>query len=39
MKSKPKNLQQLIRKQQRPKEVSIKLQNNFTETTYQHGRY
>ena len=29
MKSKPENIQQLIRKQQRPKKVSIKLQSNF----------
>ena len=26
------------REQQRPKKVSIKLQSNFTETTYQHER-
>ena len=39
MKSKSENIQQLIRKQQRPKGVSIKLQSNFTETTHQHGRF
>ena len=37
MKSKPENIQQLIRKQQPPKEVSINFQSNFTETTRQYG--
>ena len=36
MKSKSKNIQQLIKEQQYPKEVSIKLQSSFTETTHQH---
>ena len=38
MKSKPENIQQLIREQQRPNEVSIKLQSNLTETTHHDGR-
>ena len=37
MKSKPENIQQLIRIQQPPKKVSIKFQSNFTETTHQYG--
>ena len=37
MKSKPENIQQLIREQQRPNEVSIKLQSNLTETTHHDG--
>ena len=36
MKRKLENIQQLIREQQRAKEVSVKFQNNFTETTHQH---
>ena len=38
MKSKPEYIQQLIREQQLPKEISIKLQSNFTETTNSHKR-
>ena len=37
MKSKYANLQQLITEQQCPREISIKLQSNFTESTHQHG--
>ena len=38
MKNKSQNIQQLIREQQRPNEVSIKLQSNLTETTHHGGR-
>ena len=37
MKSKLENIQQLTREQQQPKEVSVKLQSNFTETAHLHG--